>query len=128
MTRLVTTYKPDYPEKLIDHMKSGLSFMSFGAVVDVGRQTLYDWVKAHPEFAEAKKIGTQKAFQFYEKILAAKVSGQEVKGFDPKKSDTACLIFALKTRFHEYYGEKQKVEVTGSLHNQLLGDLESESE
>jgi hypothetical protein len=34
---------------------------------------------------------------------------------DLKKSDTACLIFALKTRYRDTYSEKLDVAVTGDI-------------
>lgn len=70
---------------------------------------MYDWEKAHDDWRNAKAEATEAAQQFFESRLIAKVSGMEFKddGFDTKKVDTACLIFALKTRFHKIYGEKK---------------------
>lgn len=124
----LTYYKPEYDDLLIKHMSKGMSFASFGGVVNVGRQTLFDWVKAHPSFAAAYNTAKEKAFLFYERILSAKVSGQDIEGFDPKKSDTACLIFALKTRFRDQYTEAREINVSGSLHSNILNQLESESD
>jgi DNA-binding transcriptional regulator YiaG len=41
-----TKYKRDYCAMLISHLKDGLSFESFGGVLGVSKQTLYDWEKA----------------------------------------------------------------------------------
>lgn len=103
-------YKPEYCELLIKHLSKGLSMQCFGGTIGVVRSTVYKWLDDYPEFKTAKDIGIQKAMQFHEEILSAKLSGRELKGFDPKKSDTTALIFALKTRFHEIYGDKQKIE------------------
>ncbi len=105
-------YDESYPDLLVKHLSQGLSFESFGGTVGVARSTVYKWIDDYPEFCEAKQVGIQKALEFYEKILSAKVSGQDIEGFDPKKSDTSCLIFALKTRFHEIYGDRMKQEST----------------
>ena len=104
-----TTYKPEYCQMLIDHMKKGLSYQTFGGTIGAGRSTIYDWEKVFPEFKEAKQIALMKAQEFFEQRLIIKISGQDVKGIAKKEIDTACLIFALKTRFHETYGEKQEV-------------------
>jgi hypothetical protein len=103
-------YKPEYCDLLIRHMSKGLSFDSFGAKANCGKTTLYEWVKKYPEFAEAKKKATAKAQEFFESRLAAKISGQQIPGINTKNIDTACLIFALKTRFHETYSEKKEEE------------------
>lgn len=95
---------------LIDHMSKGHSFESFGADVNAGRRTLYEWADNFEEFRDAKEIGHAKAMKLFESISVAKLSGKDVKNFDPKKSDTAMLIFYQKTRFHKVYGEK-KTEV-----------------
>jgi len=103
-------YKSEYCKMLIDHMKQGGSFTTFMTIAHVSRDTLYKWLDRFPEFKEAKKIAEAEALKFFEKILAAKISGVDIPGFDPRKSDTACLIFALKTRFHKHYGEKAREE------------------
>jgi DNA-binding XRE family transcriptional regulator len=98
-------------------MATGMSYESFGAEVNVGKQTMYDWEKRNPEWAEAKSVAMIKAQSFFEKRLVAKTSGQKFsnENFDAKLIDNSCLIFALKTRFHETYGEKKEVEHNGSI-------------
>ena len=110
-------YKPEYPKMLIDHMNNGMSYESFGAEVSVAKNTLYEWEKIHDEWKEAKSIAMLKAQSFFEKRLVAKSSGMKYKneGFDVKLIDNSCLIFALKTRFHETYGEKKEIEHSGNI-------------
>jgi hypothetical protein len=100
-------YKPEFCEQLISHMSQGKSFESFGAKANAGRRTLFDWVEKYPEFKQAKEAGEMKALDFLETISIAKISGKNIPNFDPKKSDTAMLIFYQKTRFHKVYGEKK---------------------
>lgn len=52
----VGSYNPEFCDKLIEHAESGLSFETFGAVAKVSKQTLYEWVKKYPEFADAKNL------------------------------------------------------------------------
>ena len=103
-------YKKEYCQMLIDHMSTGMSFGSFGGTIGHGRTTLYDWLDKHEEFREAYEIATSKALFMFETILISKARGIETKGIDLKKSDTACAIFALKTRFKEFYSEKHEVD------------------
>jgi len=48
-------YQPDYPQKLIDHFKKGLTFSSFAATINVALFTLERWVKKYPAFRAAKE-------------------------------------------------------------------------
>lgn len=69
-------YKPEYCSQLTEHMKEGFSFESFGANVLVCKQTLYDWAEVNPEFADAKKVGTQLSLKFYEGVAKMQGLGQ----------------------------------------------------
>jgi hypothetical protein len=71
-----TTYKPEYCQMLIEHMKKGFSFKSFAADVDCHYDTLYAWKEAHPDFSEAKKIGEAKSLKHWEQIGQMMVLGQ----------------------------------------------------
>lgn len=108
-------YKPEYCEQLIDHMGSGLSFDSFGAVIKVATSTIYKWVEDFPEFKEAKDIATAASLMWYEKRFVIKSSGQKIKGIDAKEIDSKCLMFAMRTRFHKTYSEKREIEHKGNV-------------
>lgn len=105
-------FKPEYCQDLIDHMSKGLSYTTWGADHNVGTSTIYEWEEKIPEWKEAKEKAFKKCQEFFEKRLVAKISGQDIKGFDSRKVDTSCLIFALKTRFYKDYSEKQQIEST----------------
>lgn len=106
-------YKEEFCKQLIEHMKDGYSFDSFGAIANCGRQTLYDWIKKFPEFKDAYAHAKAASLMFYENLLRSKVVGAEFKVNGKKANiDTTLLIFALKTRFHKVYGEKQQIEQT----------------
>lgn len=61
-------YKPEYCEKLIEHMSKGYSFDSFGAVVDVCEDTLYEWKKVHLAFSDSYKKGRTLSLYEWEKM------------------------------------------------------------
>jgi hypothetical protein len=108
-------YKEEYDQLLIQHMSQGYSFESFCATINVGRRTLFDWIDRYESFKEAKSIGHEKAKQVFETVLISKIRGQDTKGINIKNSDTACLIFALKTRFKESYSEKIEHSVSSDI-------------
>jgi len=105
-------YKKAYCKIAENVLAEGFSMAVVAADCDVTRETIYNWMENHPEFFDSIKRGQQKGQAYYERLLKAKVAGQKVKNFDPKLSDTACLIFALKTRFHKDFGNKDKLDVT----------------
>lgn len=106
-------YKKEYCELLIKHMRKGFSYETFGATVGCGRTTLYDWERLHKDWKQAKAKAIEEAQKFFESRLLAKLSGQKLtEGFDIKMVDTACLIFALKTRFHKTYGENKDIDIS----------------
>lgn len=109
-----TNYRKEYGKVFIENMAKGLSKFACCGIIGIHEGVMYNWVKKHPEFDEAIKEGEKKSILYFEKVLSAKVSGQSVKGFDHKKSDTSCLIFALKTRFHNVYGEKREIDLKSS--------------
>ena len=86
-------YKPEFCEELIAHMTKGYSFESFAAVIGVHRDTLYEWVKRHVEFSDAKKRARDAALYWWEKVGEAGLTGQ-LKGFN-----AAVWIFSMKNRF-----------------------------
>jgi len=45
-----TSYDPSYCDLVIEDAKAGFSLSAFAGGVMVGRQTITDWRKAHPEF------------------------------------------------------------------------------
>ena len=90
-----TKYKPEYCQKLIDHMAEGYSFESFAATIDTHRDTLYAWEHKHSEFSDAKKSGQAKSLLWYEKIGNAATRG-EVPNFN-----ATAWVFSLKNK-HQY--------------------------
>lgn len=104
-----TSYKPEYCNKLIEHMKKGYSFESFGAIANVNRDTLFEWAKVHKDFSDAKRMATEHCRLFWETlgIMAC-------QGF-AKNFSAAAWIFNMKNRF----GWRDKIEVSGDQDNPI---------
>jgi hypothetical protein len=99
-------YDPKYCEQLIKHMQQGLSFESFAANVPCCFDTLHEWVKVHPEFSEAKRIGKSLELKWWESILGGGASGK-LKNFS-----AAATIFALKNKAPKLWRDRKEVEAT----------------
>lgn len=97
-------FKPEYCQMLVNHMAEGYSFESFAALIDVSRETLYEWGRVHPEFSDSKKTAFDKNLLFWER---AGITGMR----SPKEFCATTWIFNMKNR-HKWR-DKQEVEVSG---------------
>lgn len=86
-------YRPEYCEKLIEHMASGFSFETFAAKLDTHRAVLYQWEHEHQDFADAKRKGLDKLQEYFESAGNAGMVGQ-IRNFHD-----AIWIFQMKNRF-----------------------------
>jgi hypothetical protein len=113
-----TKYRPEYCDLLIEHMRQGLSFESFAAIVGTHKQTLYNWCDARPEFLDAKKRATELCRLWWEK---AGLGGMYMGGKDNPFNATVWL-FNMKNRFG--WRDKQEIEQKGSqtVHIQIDGE------
>ncbi len=100
-----TKYKPEYCQKLIDHMAQGLSFESFAGLIDVCLDTLYEWEKKYPEFSETKKRGRRKQAIFWEGAGRDAALGK-IENFN-------ATAFVWMTKNMLGWREKQDVELSG---------------
>lgn len=82
-------YDSKYCQMLIDHMAKVYSFESFGGLIGVSKQTLYDWRKKYKEFLDAHNVGKSKVQLGVEKMFKAQATGQ-------MKGSPASLIFWAK--------------------------------
>jgi len=96
-----TKYKTAYCVRLIKWMEKGMSFESFAGDVSVHKDTLYEWVKVHPEFSDAKRQAFAKGQVFWEKMGIHGAAGK-LKNFN-----NGAWIFNMKNRFN--WRDKQDV-------------------
>lgn len=99
-----TKFKEEYCEMLVDHMSQGLSFETFGAVVGIYKEALYNWVYKNENFANAKREGSLKSQLFWEKIGIDGTMGK-INNFS-----TGTWIFNMKNRFG--WSDKQDVALS----------------
>lgn len=125
-----SSYKPEYCEKLIKHMKKGYSYETFAATIDVHKDTLYEWEKVHPLFSDAKKTAVIKCQLFWEKkghqgLYPQMISGEKGPILLPMNSSV--WIFNMKNRFGwKDRPEEKQVTVKGFKFVQEEDDEEDE--
>lgn len=113
-----TKYDPAYCEMLVAHMRTGLSFPSFAGKLEINPDTLYEWLKKHPDFSEAKRVGEALNLQFWE--------GQGIQGLWGNKElsfNSTVWVFNMKNRHR--WRDKQPEEVA-NVNVTNLGNLTHE--
>jgi hypothetical protein len=94
-----TSYRPEFCELLIEHLKKGFSFEAFGAVADCCKATLYNWLDAHPEFLDAKKRGESHSRMKWEEIGMEGLWNSSGGPGEHHNLNTTAWIFNMKNRF-----------------------------
>ena len=120
----------EYVERLAT---AGLTNVQIAVALGIHEDTVYDWLKAHPEFSEAVKRGKSISDDKVEKSLYARATGYahpdvhisnfqgipivtKITKFYPP--DPASMIFWLKNRRPEKW--REKVEVTDPGRDSLI--------
>ena len=116
-------YREEFCEDIVAHMSEGYSLTSFPSYIydnhdgfKVSISTIESWL--HPEsgrkdFITAYAIARSKALEFYEKVLKMHIFGivpETIKNRIGQKMNAHVLTFVLKTRFHQEYGDRLKVQ------------------
>ena len=106
-------WSKDKPTLLLAAMKRGHSFQGACGEIGIGKTQAFAWVKKYPEFAKAKEKGDYYALNFLEKCAVSCLTGvtpPSLKAMGSKKINATMAIFMMKTRFHEIYGERMRLE------------------
>jgi hypothetical protein len=108
-----TDYRPEFCQMLVDHMKQGFSFKSFGAIIDVCETTITSWASTHDDFLAAKTKGKSFERLYWEKL--------HNKCSDTGEGSASAIIWAQKNKFPDDYkdrNEPAQIQVNTNL-NQL---------
>lgn len=97
-------YDPAYCDQVVAHMADGASLTSFAAEIDVARDTLTEWVSAHPEFSLAVKRGKAKCAAWWEKR-----NRDSAQNGAPQGANTL-IIFGLKNMAPDEWADKQQID------------------
>lgn len=100
-----TDYRPEYCGQLIEHMREGFSFETFGALCGTSKTTLHSWTREFSEFLAAKNAGELLSQLWWEKTGRIGMMGK-APGFMP-----AVWIFNMKNRF----GWQDKISIETEL-------------
>lgn len=100
-----SSYRPEFCERVIDLGKKGFSPAQIANDLDVLRETLYDWSKAHPEFSTAFTRAKVAAQAYWEE------KGHE--GLGAERFNALVWKTSMQARFRDDYTEKRINEHSG---------------
>jgi hypothetical protein len=110
-------YDPMFDQMLIEHMSEGYSFESFAGLIEVNIDTLYEWVKTHKNFSEAKKIAVHKCRLKWESIGLKGTQGH----FDGFAASS--WMYNMKCRFKNEWLEPDKIAAPKVNAGKLIIDM-----
>ena len=99
-------YKPEMCDEVLPFMAQGYSTTALAGYLGVSRQTLYDWMGAHPEFLDAVKEGQAASAIWWENCL--RDNAQRGEG------NATAAIFGLKNRASDDWRDKRDLDHTST--------------
>jgi transposase-like protein len=101
-------YKPEWMlNKAIDLMSEGASKVEVAAELGITRETLYDWMKKHPEFSDTIKKGEQLCEAWWEKHGRRSLHDQ--------KFNATLWYMNMKNRFKWSDRQEQTIDLTANV-------------
>lgn len=91
-------YKPIMCKRVKDYLSQGYSKRATAGLMGVHVDTLFEWIKVHPEFAEAMAVGSQMGEARYTKLMMNMSEGA--------KGSPQAAIFMMKNLYR--YSERNE--------------------
>ena len=102
-------YRQEYCEQVVTAMyDEGISLFAFAGLIGVDKDSVYEWIKVHPEFSAAVKRAHAARLLFLERRL-----------LNSNGKDTIGSIFALKNAAPDQWQDRRYVEQ----HHTVKADL-----
>lgn len=95
-------------------LAQGYSKTGAAGGMGISISSLKRWENKYPSFRAAIERGLAKSLRFYEGLLIKNIVGKNTEGFNPYKSDSNLIKYALASRFRDEYSIQDKVEITAS--------------
>lgn len=102
-----TDYREEFCGRVIELGRKGKSKAQIAAALDVSRQTLDAWTKAHPEFLDAINAARDLAQAWWE--------DQGQTGLYAERFNATAFIFQMKNRFRDDYADATAVKHSGAI-------------
>jgi len=106
MTGRPSNYRPEFCGLVVEYGKQGKSITWMAAELGVHKDSLYEWMRVHPEFSDAITQAKQYSQQWWED---AGQNGMTGPGFN-----ASVWSRSMAARFPDDWRENKGVELTGS--------------
>lgn len=106
-------YSPHYCDEVVAAMGEGLSLTAFAGMIGVSKDTVYEWIKEHPDFSDAVSRARPKRLMYLERRFLDAETGARASTHQ----------FALKNADRDEWRDKQDVEHSGSVASEPSYDL-----
>lgn len=103
-----TKYRPEYCEELVAFCREGYSITGFAGEIGVGRETISEWARVHPEFSVAVSRAKAAATRAYEG------DARHVRQHGGGGGQATLIIFGLKNMAPDDYADKQEHLIGGN--------------
>jgi transcriptional regulator with XRE-family HTH domain len=100
-----TEYREAFCDTAVECLKQGYSLTVLAGELDVSRQTIDNWMKAHPEFLDAISRGRAKGARIWEDRLGASA--------DTGAGNATSIAFGLKNLAKDDWRDKTEQELSG---------------
>lgn len=99
-------YREAFCETAVECLSRGYSLTVLAGELDVSRQTLDAWMKAHPAFLDAVSRGRAKGARIWEDRLAKAAETRDA-------GNSTAITFALKNVARDDWRDKTEQEISG---------------
>ena len=100
-------YRPEYCERIIEVMKTGLSVAGFAGTIGVSREAIAEWANRYPEFLHALHVAKAGCALHWERLALR--TGQT----SDRTGNPAMIMFALRNMAPADWMDKSTVALTG---------------
>ncbi|MGR5530854.1 hypothetical protein ACPV40_14775 [Vibrio alfacsensis] len=136
-------YQPEYAKQVYKLCLLGTTDQELADFFEVNRDTIKNWAKKYPDFAEARRNGKLKAdaevaSKLYKRAIGSQVkkqkvlsSGDIVEYMEELPPETRAIEYWLGCRNRKQWSKNQKVELSGDNKNPLafiLSEIAIEAE
>lgn len=99
-----TKYRPEYCDTVVELGIQGMTKAEMALKLDITKDTLYRWIKEHPEFSDAMKRAEQGMERWFANTFREMSTGDN-------KGNVTAAIFLAKNQLPDVYRDRHEHKV-----------------